>query len=638
VAMITTCVLFFAAMCDIASAVKGTFKLAHTDKNCDPDQREAFLPSNGKKADVAACQSECASAPSCRSVSYYSNGFCALYATRCKKTKASLGTKSYTIVEDPVPSIVGSKHLGEKCSEGAMTHAGYVFNIDFCVDICGQTAGCHSITHASDGYCYLFTSDCKKRNSLSGAVSFQVKQFTTRAVYDFTDCTECKKGSQFIPQTSGYVLTLEDCLNSCSRNADCEGTVFYYDGFCSHFGTATKKDNEKAKMVCYKKKPKENECMKNNGGCDSKRKCTHHWNDGMKCEDCPAGYENDGAKGCKDVDECAKNNGGCDSKRKCTNSVGSFKCEDCPAGYENDGAKGCKDVDECAKNNGGCDSKRKCTNSVGSFKCEDCPAGYENDGAKGCKDVDECAKNNGGCHSKRKCTNSAGSFKCEKCQDGYVNDGAKNCKRQNPCQKDLHACDGDRGGCHVKRTCAETNGGKDTYCKTCPAGYVNDGPKGCTEITGTLESVCNDQRAELWLRQIKVVDYAACLKTCMDHQDCVSITFYSKQPKGFYGCDHWSTMCKSLKPADGAISKNLKGEALNKKECDVGQGETFLEGLERGSTKNIKECSEACEKHGECNAFVYYNHGSCSFFSSCCEHVKVSIDNAHTMRWRIPEP
>ena len=45
-----------------------------------------------------------------------------------------------------------------------------------------------------------------------------------------------------------------------------------------------------------------------------------------------------------DANECASNNGGCDSKRKCTNTVGSFKCEDCPAGYANDGAKGCKSL------------------------------------------------------------------------------------------------------------------------------------------------------------------------------------------------------------------------------------------------------------------------------------------------------
>ena len=43
-----------------------------------------------------------------------------------------------------------------------------------------------------------------------------------------------------------------------------------------------------------------------------------------------------------DVNKCLKNNGGCHSKRKCMNTGGSMKCGDCAAGYVNDGAKGCK--------------------------------------------------------------------------------------------------------------------------------------------------------------------------------------------------------------------------------------------------------------------------------------------------------
>ena len=50
-----------------------------------------------------------------------------------------------------------------------------------------------------------------------------------------------------------------------------------------------------------------------------------------------------------DVNECATNNGGCDSKRACTNTVGSMSCGDCPAGYTNDGAKGCKGSCVCAR-------------------------------------------------------------------------------------------------------------------------------------------------------------------------------------------------------------------------------------------------------------------------------------------------
>ena len=48
-----------------------------------------------------------------------------------------------------------------------------------------------------------------------------------------------------------------------------------------------------------------------------------------------------------DVDECLNNNGGCDSKRTCKNTVGSMSCGDCPAGYVNDGAKGCKGLCVC---------------------------------------------------------------------------------------------------------------------------------------------------------------------------------------------------------------------------------------------------------------------------------------------------
>ena len=43
-----------------------------------------------------------------------------------------------------------------------------------------------------------------------------------------------------------------------------------------------------------------------------------------------------------DVNECEKNNGGCDSNRKCVNTAGGMKCNDCAAGWDNDGEKGCK--------------------------------------------------------------------------------------------------------------------------------------------------------------------------------------------------------------------------------------------------------------------------------------------------------
>ena len=46
--------------------------------------------------------------------------------------------------------------------------------------------------------------------------------------------------------------------------------------------------------------------------------------------------------GAVDVDECIANNGGCDSKRECINIVGGHECGECAVGWSKDGATGCK--------------------------------------------------------------------------------------------------------------------------------------------------------------------------------------------------------------------------------------------------------------------------------------------------------
>ena len=44
---------------------------------------------------------------------------------------------------------------------------------------------------------------------------------------------------------------------------------------------------------------------------------------------------------CSDVNECLNNNGGCDSKRTCANTAGGRICGDCPSGYVNNGTTDC---------------------------------------------------------------------------------------------------------------------------------------------------------------------------------------------------------------------------------------------------------------------------------------------------------
>ena len=147
--------------------------------------------------------------------------------------------------------------------------------------------------------------------------------------------------------------------------------------------------------------------------------------------------------------------------------------------------------------------------------------------------------------------------------------------------------------------------------------------------------VCDVSNTELWLRQPDVKDYDECIKSCQDEADCRSISFYTTHPTGKKGCSHWSTMCKNLKYSKGVTSKNLKGEALNKRQCDVSRAEKWISKTGRGGTKSLADCRNRCMNHGTCNSFTYYNHGDCSFFSTCCEATTI-VDNAHTERWRLP--
>merc|ERR1712010_288858 len=139
------------------------------------------------------------------------------------------------------------------------------------------------------------------------------------------------------------------------------------------------------------------------------------------------------------------------------------------------------------------------------------------------------------------------------CKPGYtINRERTACKRKNPCKKGSHICDeGNNGGCHIKRTCNDNSG--DIVCGPCPAGFVNDGEKGCKEIEATLGMVCNDEMGEVWLREPKTADFEACKKSCLDTDDCNSVTYY---PPG--GCSHWRSMCKQLKPREGVKSANVR--------------------------------------------------------------------------------
>ena len=89
-----------------------------------------------------------------------------------------------------------------------------------------------------------------------------------------------------------------------------------------------------------------------------------------------------------DVNECLVDNGGCDSLSTCTNIPNGRICGDCPSGYTGSGKAGCVDTNECTEGTDNCHANALCENTSGGYTCT-CNTGYSGNGVA-CTDNNEC--------------------------------------------------------------------------------------------------------------------------------------------------------------------------------------------------------------------------------------------------------
>ena len=94
----------------------------------------------------------------------------------------------------------------------------------------------------------------------------------------------------------------------------------------------------------------------------------------LKSCDCPAGYADDGAGNCVDINECETDAHTCGANAACVNTPGSHACS-CSAGYAPVGDSlqnlQCADIDECVMGAHSCGGQDNayCANTVGDYEC-----------------------------------------------------------------------------------------------------------------------------------------------------------------------------------------------------------------------------------------------------------------------------
>jgi hypothetical protein len=315
------------------------------------------------------------------------------------------------------------------------------------------------------------------------------------------------------------------------------------------------------------------ECLTNNGGCDTTPSATCINTVGSRSCACPTNYSGDGigTDGCILGDACLVNNGGCGSAVywTCVNNPSAAPtCVDINECLINNGGCGnatyysctnnagasptCADINECVTNNGGCDTSplAACTDNIGAPPTCTCAPYYTGSGvgSGGCTDINECLSNNGGCgnatffsctnnagasptcadinecsqgtancHANATCTNTSGGFTCA-CNTNYVGNGVS-CTFSDPCNTN-------NGGCASNAACTFASGS--VYC-SCNIGYSGNGMT-CTDVNECMLNTdnCSNTPAAICTNTVGSftcacpTGYSGNGVTCTDINECLT--------------------------------------------------------------------------------------------------------------------
>ena len=124
------------------------------DVQCDVLAGEVMLRRSWTKADfVDECKETCERAPGCQSITFFGDGWCALFSSQCTKT---------SVKKKAVVAVLGVDDKPD-CGEIVLkSSSGKVANADACSQSCMNTPGCKYAKFHQKGWCAHFGTSCTK--------------------------------------------------------------------------------------------------------------------------------------------------------------------------------------------------------------------------------------------------------------------------------------------------------------------------------------------------------------------------------------------------------------------------------------------------------------------------------------------
>ena len=142
-------------------------------QECDVNHGEIYVGGKQGLPNYAACKQACLDKDDCQSVTFYPNGGCGLFSTKCVATRAAAGARSEVVKE-----LGGLYGLECDAGQGESYLSGKegVANFAACKKMCQDNAECQSITFYHHGGCSLFRSKCENTKASPGARSELVNE------------------------------------------------------------------------------------------------------------------------------------------------------------------------------------------------------------------------------------------------------------------------------------------------------------------------------------------------------------------------------------------------------------------------------------------------------------------------------
>merc|ERR1712032_1334463 len=321
---------------------------------------------NGKGMTIEECRAACRKNSACTGIQYSSkNPNCDLIVKSCdfyKKFKKS--SRHEWLAED------------RACFDGASA----------VVDPCKTNNGvCHGKRKCTSTNGRVTCGNCAAGYVNNGAT--KCKACFSFKVSNINACGFSNEGLRTKKGTNGKGMTIEECRAACRKNSACTGIQYSSKNpncdlivkncdFDKKFKKSSGAEWLVESRTCFDGAVVDT-CKTNNGGCDSKRKCTESGSfkrapkgDGYKC---PENNKNRLFKALnKTPKECAAL---CKKNAQCKYFTTS---KESPSKY----CIGCK-VAPVSKHPGAI--TYVVSRTGGGVTCGNCPAGYANDRAKGCK-------------------------------------------------------------------------------------------------------------------------------------------------------------------------------------------------------------------------------------------------------------